>query len=168
MTIDYLKMRVDGIYKQNEDGHLMMRVKVPAGVLFCEQAEKICFVDPWPGHLLAAELMAPGRYHRLLVDPAGQIMAYLFAAWQYLDLHVLKVATLPEYRRQGLARQLMGLAEKHTAEMSGESLTLEVRGSNADAVALYVSMGYELRGRRRGYYVDGEDAVVMAKRADGF
>ena len=141
-----------------------VRLPQPGDVRFLERAEQICFSDPWPGHLLAAELLAPSRFHRLLVGPAGQIMSYLFAAWQYLDLHVLKVATLPEFRRQGLAQRLMALAEDHAAEMSGESLTLEVRRSNLAATALYGSMGYELAGCRRGYYMDGEDALVMTKR----
>ena len=49
---------------------------------------------------------------RAWMNPAGSMVAYLFCAWQYLDLHVLKVATLPPFRRSGLARRLMALAEK--------------------------------------------------------
>lgn len=41
MTIDYQRLRIEGVYKQNEDGHLMLRVKVPAGVLSAEQALKV-------------------------------------------------------------------------------------------------------------------------------
>ena len=41
MTIDYKQLRLDGIYQMNPEGDLMMRVKVPAGILSCEQAEKI-------------------------------------------------------------------------------------------------------------------------------
>lgn len=41
MTIDYQRLRIEGVYKQNEDGHLMLRVKVPAGVLSAEQAIKV-------------------------------------------------------------------------------------------------------------------------------
>ena len=58
----------------------------------------------------------------------------------------------------------MALAEDHAAEMGGESLTLEVRESNTSAVALYEGLAYERAGLRRGYYQDGEDAVVMTKR----
>ena len=92
------------------------------------------------------------------------MMAYLFAAWRYLDLHVLKIATLPEFRRQGLARRLMALAEEHTAETGGESVTLEVRVSNNEAGGLYEALGYSLVGSRPSYYRDGEDALVMTKR----
>ena len=128
-----------------------------------ERAERTCFPDPWPGHYFASELFAPGRFHRLAVDAAGDLIAYLFAAWQYLDLHVLKVATLPGYRRLGLARELMELAERHALETGGDAVTLEVRTSNDAAIAMYEALGYHRAGFRRAYYNDGEDALVMTK-----
>ena len=128
-----------------------------------ERLEKLCFPDPWPGHFFAAELFAPGRFHRVIVDPAGNLIAYLLAAWQYLELHVLKVATAPSYRRTGLARRLMELAERHARESGGDAVTLEVRPSNTAAIAMYEVLGYHRAGLRRGYYHDGEDAVVMTK-----
>jgi ribosomal-protein-alanine N-acetyltransferase len=128
------------------------------------EAELVCFSDPWPPQFFVSEILADGRFNRLLVDPSGSMVAYLFCAWQYLDLHVLKVATLPALRRCGLARRLMGLAEDHALEMGGESLTLEVRESNDPAIALYEALDYERVGVRHAYYQDGEDAVVMTKR----
>ena len=127
------------------------------------EAELVCFSDPWPPQFFASEILADGRFNRLLVDAGGDMVAYLFCAWQYLDLHVLKVATLPQFRRAGLARRLMALAEDHAAETGGESLTLEVRMSNTDAIALYEALEYEQVGTRPAYYQDGEDAVVMTK-----
>ena len=136
-----------------------------AGDLYSlQQAEKLCFSAPWPAQAFVSELWAPGRFNRLVLDPDGQLVAYLFAAWQYLDLHVLKVATLPAHRRCGLARELMRLAEEHTRGSGGETVTLEVRVGNLAAAAMYRSLDYEVRGRRPGYYADGEDAIVMTKR----
>ena len=128
------------------------------------EAELVCFSDPWPPQFFVSEILADGRFNRLLVDAGGTMVAYLFCVWQYLDLHVLKVATLPQFRRAGLARRLMALAEDHAVEMAGESLTLEVRQSNSDAIAMYLSLEYEQVGVRTAYYQDGEDAVVMTKR----
>jgi len=128
------------------------------------EAELVCFSDPWPPQFFVSEILADGRFNRLLVDAGGTMVAYLFCAWQYLDLHVLKVATLPQYRRTGLARRLMALAENHAVEMAGETLTLEVRQSNSDAIALYETLEYQHVGTRPSYYQDGEDAVVMTKR----
>ena len=128
------------------------------------EAELLCFSDPWPPQFFVSEIVADGRFNRLLVDAGGSMVAYLFCAWQYLDLHVLKVATLPPYRRSGLARQLMKLAEDHAVEVGGESLTLEVRTTNTGAIALYEALDYHKVGLRRAYYQDGEDAVIMTKR----
>ena len=79
------------------------------------EAELQCFSDPWPPQFFVSEILADGRFNRLLVDAGGDMVAYLFCTWQYLDLHVLKVATLPQFRRTGLARRLMGLAEDHAS-----------------------------------------------------
>jgi len=128
-----------------------------------ENADPVCFPDPWPGQFFISEILADGRFNRLMVDPAGRMAAYLFCAWQYLDLHILKVATLPEVRRSGLARRLMLLAEKHAVEMSGESLTLEVRRDNLSAITLYEDLGYVRQGIRARYYPNGDDALIMTK-----
>jgi len=128
------------------------------------EAEIACFSDPWPPQFFLSEILADGRFNRLLIDPSGSMVGYLFSAWQYLDLHVLKVATLPLYRRQGLARRLMILAEEHAAEMNGESLTLEVRETNTEAIKMYESLDYEQAGVRSAYYQDGEDAIIMTKK----
>ncbi len=126
-----------------------------------------CFPDPWPAQFFVSEILADGRFNRLLVDPAGRMTAYLFCAWQYLDLHVLKVATLPVFRRRGLAARLMQLAESHAAEMSGGSLTLEVRRDNLSAITLYENLGYTCQGTRPRYYPNGEDAKIMTRQIQG-
>jgi ribosomal-protein-alanine N-acetyltransferase len=142
-----------------------LREPQPGDVHIIGELERICFPDPWPERFFASELIAPGRFQQVLVSPAGDLVAYLFTAWQYLDLHVLKVATLPEVRRCGLARRLMLIAEEHCAAMGGEAITLEVRPSNTGAIALYQSMGYQLAGERSGYYASGENALIMTKSA---
>ena len=141
-----------------------LRSPQPGDVRSLAAAEAECFGDPWPEPYFVSELFAPARFHRILVDQAGALAAYLFTAWQYLDLHVLKVATRPQFRRLGLGRRLMDLAEAHARELAGESLTLEVRMTNAAAIRLYESMSFERVGLRRGYYANGEDALVMTKR----
>jgi ribosomal-protein-alanine N-acetyltransferase len=135
----------------------------PGDIRAIVEAEEICFPDPWPGGVFSSELFAPARFNQVVVDASGRLLAYLFAAWQFLDLHVLKVATLPEMRRSGFARQLMEIAERHAAAQAGESITLEVRESNVEAMKLYLAMGYDNVGLRPSYYRDGEDAVVMTK-----
>jgi ribosomal-protein-alanine N-acetyltransferase len=144
-----------------------VRAACPGDVADLERAEVACFGDPWPGRFFWAEMTAPARFCRVAVDPAGRLAGYLFCAWQFLDLHVLKIAVLPGFRRLGLARRMMALAEEHLQEMCGETVTLEVRRSNAGARSLYLGLGYREAGVRRRYYGDGEDAVIMTKGAEG-
>lgn len=144
-----------------------LRAIHPGDIRALAAAEVECFDDPWPESYVASELFAPARFHRVMVDPGGMLVAYLFTAWQYLDLHVLKVATLPKYRRFGLGSRLMLVAEKHAREMAGETLTLEVRVTNTAAIGMYELLGYEAMGVRPGYYADESDALVMTKRIEG-
>ena len=141
-----------------------LRAIQPGDIRALAAAEVECFDDAWPESYVASELFAPARFHRMLVDPSGRLAAYLFTAWQYLDLHVLKVATLRPFRRFGLGTKLMIVAEKHARDMCGETLTLEVRATNIAAIGLYESLGYERKGVRPGYYADESDALIMTKR----
>jgi ribosomal-protein-alanine N-acetyltransferase len=136
----------------------------PSDIAELERLEQRCFPDPWPGRFFVSELFAPARFQRVVAEPGGVLEAYLFAAWQYLDLHILKVATAPERRRRGVALRLMALAEEHAREVGGETITLEVRPGNLAAIALYEALAFVTVGRRPGYYQDGEDALVMTKR----
>jgi ribosomal-protein-alanine N-acetyltransferase len=148
----------------SEPTRVSLRPCQPGDVRALAAAEVECFEDPWPEPYVVSELIAPARFHRILVDPAGRLVAYLFSAWQYLDLHILKIATLPAHRGLGLGRRLMLVAEQHAVEMAGETLTLEVRASNTPAIRMYESLGYDQFGRRPGYYADGSDALIMTKR----
>jgi hypothetical protein len=43
------------------------------------EAELVCFSDPWPPQFFVSEILADGRFNRLLVDAGGDMVAYLFA-----------------------------------------------------------------------------------------
>jgi ribosomal-protein-alanine N-acetyltransferase len=74
----------------------------------------------------------------------------------------------PEWRRRGVARQLLGAALIEGVARGVTLAFLEVRPSNTRALALYESLGFQVIGRRNGYYFDtGEDALVMEARLGG-
>ncbi len=78
--------------------------------------------------------------------------------------HVVSVAVREPYRRLGMATQLM-LEAMHNGrdEYETSECFLEVRVSNDPAIRLYEKLGFSKVKRRFGYYMDGEDAWVMAK-----
>jgi ribosomal-protein-alanine N-acetyltransferase len=74
----------------------------------------------------------------------------------------MNVAVDPERQRRGIATQLLEKLFELTRDDERRGYTLEVRVSNADAIALYEKLGFEPRGVRRGYYTDNrEDALIM-------
>lgn len=83
------------------------------------------------------------------------------------EVEVLNLAVRPEHRRRGLARRLLSIMLQATAKMGIVRAVLEVRTSNAPAIALYSSLGFIEVGRRPRYYPDtNEDAIIMARDLD--
>jgi [ribosomal protein S18]-alanine N-acetyltransferase len=80
------------------------------------------------------------------------------------EAHILNLCIGEVYRCRGVGRRLLTyLIERGTASGMGEAF-LEVRPSNTSAIRLYLSLGFEQVGMRRGYYqaVGGrEDAAVL-------
>jgi ribosomal-protein-alanine N-acetyltransferase len=123
---------------------------------------------------LRAELARPGS--RLWVaresgphgEPAASSPPTAFAiAWHVADeLHVLNLATRADRRRRGLARAVMDRVLAYASESAIHRVLLEVRRSNAPAIALYRSLGFFAVGVRARYYPDDEDAVEMALTID--
>jgi ribosomal-protein-alanine N-acetyltransferase len=94
-------------------------------------------------------------------EPDGAVVGFVIA-WHVTDeLHVLNVATREDRRRRGVARALLRelLGYARTARVA--HVLLEVRRSNAPAIALYRSLGFFAMGLRARYYPDDEDAVEM-------
>jgi ribosomal-protein-alanine N-acetyltransferase len=90
-------------------------------------------------------------------DPIGFVITWFVAD----EVHVLNVATHPEWRRQGIASKLMTEVIAVARAEDVRHLLLEVRRSNAHAVALYRKLGFYAMGLRKNYYPDHEDAVEM-------
>jgi len=79
--------------------------------------------------------------------------------------HVISIAVLPEYRRKGIASTLLKKALNILKNEYGcEEAFLEVRTSNNQAISLYEKLGFDKVDVAKRYYVDGEDAYVMARR----
>lgn len=141
-----------------------VRSAAPSDLPEILRLEQVCFGDPWPTLLLAEELVRDRRRRPLVAVTAGEIAGFLMA-WVVADeYHVINVAVDPARRRRGLAGRLLeaGLAE---AARDGCVLaTLEVRQSNAGAIAFYEGHGFVLVGRRPRYYADnGEDALILSR-----
>jgi ribosomal-protein-alanine N-acetyltransferase len=99
-------------------------------------------------------------------ESGGAVAAYV-VAWHVADeLHVLNVATREDRRRRGVGRALMGEVVAYARRARVKHVLLEVRRSNAAAIALYRGARFFAMGVRARYYPDGEDAVEMVLMLD--
>ncbi len=111
---------------------------------------------------LREELVRPWAHLRAARGEAGALQGYMLF-WHVVDeLHLLNVAVAAPLRRRGVGRALMEDLLAYARQHAVVRILLEVRASNAPAVALYGSLGFERFNVRAGYYADGEDAIEMS------
>lgn len=118
--------------------------------------------EVWSESVIAALLAAPG------VILAGDARAFALARVVAGEAEILTLATHPDHRRRGLAREVLAELESRGADAGARVIFLEVDVGNAPARALYAAASYNRAGCRRGYYAraDGpaSDALILRKR----
>ena len=92
----------------------------------------------------------------------NNLKGYLIALPVLDELHILNIAVDSRYRREGLGSRLMNEALKR-AGMEIKTILLEVRESNFTAIKFYKKHGFNPVGRRKSYYPDGEDALLLTR-----
>ena len=150
------------------------------------EVEKTAYAYPWAwrhwqdslrqGHWVQA-LVTPLQPH----DPPSwqtapaladgrRVLAYMAAMAGFEETHLLNITTVPMHQRQGWAGHLLADLGAWSRAQGAQQVWLEVRQSNAHALALYQRHGFEPVSVRKGYYPNGhgprEDAVVMCWRLE--
>ena len=144
-----------------------MRVTDVAEVVAIERAS---YQFPWSEGIFR-DCLRVGYVCRV-VTLSRQVMAYGVMSFGAGEAHILNLCVDEAQRCRGIGGRLLGaLVERAAAAGMGEAF-LEVRPSNSAALRLYLALGFEQVGMRRGYYqaADGrEDAAVLKRvlRAPG-
>jgi ribosomal-protein-alanine N-acetyltransferase len=119
------------------------------------------FPNPWPLEALRHELLSNPFCTSFVVEQEGRVAGYAFLWVIFEQAHLINIAVGREFRRHGLGEALLVHALERARTQGGESIHLEVRESNATAIALYRKHGFRDLGRIEGYYSDGAAALVM-------
>lgn len=123
--------------------------------------EKRCFSDPWSENALREELFNDTASFLAAVAEDGTVVGYAGLHCVLDEGYIANIAVAPEYRRQGVAGELLGVFLRFGRANLG-FLTLEVRASNEPAISLYRKFGFREAGRRKNYYTaPQEDAILM-------
>ena len=125
--------------------------------------EKCSFRDPWSEKSIAGEL--ENKLALWLVAVEGDtVLGYVGSQTVMGETDMMNVAVHPDFRRRGVAEALILALVEELKAMDSHCLTLEVRASNAPAIALYEKMGFSQIGLRKNYYRNPrEDALILRK-----
>ncbi len=125
------------------------------------ELEKLCFSDPWTREGLEAELISDTACFAV-AEQDGRAVGCAGMHCVCGECYIDKVAVHPDFRRQGIARELVRYLIDEAVKQSGEFVTLEVRESNTPAIALYQKLGFEPVGTRKNFYsCPKENALLM-------
>ena len=131
------------------------------------ELERICFSTPWSRNMLAEELDNLLSAFLVALDDNDKVVGYAGVQIILDEGYITNVAVRPECRRQGIAAKLLQVFLDFAKANKLAFLTLEVRASNYDAIALYGSRGFRSVGRRKNYYEHPkEDAIIMTLEFD--
>ena len=125
--------------------------------------ETVCFSDPWSERSIASELSNPLSYWLVALD-GDKVAGYVGSQSVLGESDMMNVAVDPDYRRQGIAEQLVTELIAALKDRGNYQLTLEVRASNTSAQKLYEKLGFVSVGKRPRYYQNPkEDALILRK-----
>ncbi len=151
-------------YESNE-GRISMVIErmAPGHVSQVAALEAACFHDPWSERSIAAELNNPLSLWLVALE-GDAVAGYIGSQTVPPESDMMNVAVSPDFRRRGIGEQLVLALCEELTKTGSESLTLEVRASNAPAIALYEKLGFAQVGLRKNYYRNPrEDARIMRK-----
>jgi ribosomal-protein-alanine N-acetyltransferase len=135
---------------------------LPGDIAAVAEIERASFSDPWSEESFRSMLGNPQTLFLVARDAERVVVGYTAGVGVREDGEILNVAVAPGARRQGVGALLLDAA---IAELSNRRVTrlyLEVRESNAAAIALYRSRGFRQVTSRRNYYRRPvENALVL-------
>jgi ribosomal-protein-alanine N-acetyltransferase len=125
--------------------------------------ENKVFNNPWSKEQLSMELNYQSVADNHVMIARGNMIGYLFSHVIDDDVQILNIAIDIPFQHRGYGKQLLSYFLDQFNEDS--SIHLEVRKSNFPAINLYLEFGFHETGTRKGYYSDGEDAIIMQRNS---
>jgi ribosomal-protein-alanine N-acetyltransferase len=139
----------------------------PEDIPIVHRMEQACFSDPWEEASIAAALSLP--HMRAWVAEQGEgagreLIGYVIGLFLGGESEVADLAVEPSARGRGVGKLLLDQLLSESQSEGAQKVFLEVRASNMAAQALYGSRGFEVVGRRKGYYRNPvEDALLLRR-----
>lgn len=126
--------------------------------------ENSAYFNPWTLGVFSDCLES--NYDCWVMEREGNLIGHGILNVAAGECHLLNVCVRAEYQRSGLGRRMVEHLLLQAAKREAERVYLEVRPSNLIAYKLYMSMGFNQVGVKKGYYPaeqGREDALVLTR-----
>jgi [ribosomal protein S18]-alanine N-acetyltransferase len=125
------------------------------------ELEKAIFAYPWRRSFFKSDIHRPAGLSAV-AEEDGVILGYT-VAWGAEEVHLANLAVAEAERGKGVGGMLLAEVISFAQRTNARSVYLEVRISNATARTFYSQRGFVPTYIRKGYYENGEDAVIMER-----
>lgn len=141
-------------------GAIRVRPAGPADAALLAGLHGASFDEAWDAESFAGMLSAPGGLG-FVAEANAVALGFAVARVAADEAEILSVGVLPAYRRSGVGRLLLARAAAAAHEAGAAAMFLEVAARNLAAQKLYEGLGFAGAGRRKAYYPDGDDALLL-------
>lgn len=147
--------------KAEDRGGLHIRPMSLADLPAVLEIERECFPVPWSERIFR-DVLDLDYYHFVTAFLDGEVAGYCGYIRSFETADIADIAVRTSLRRSGIGEKLLRRLMDDGYRAGVERFSLEVRASNAPAIALYEKLGYRQEGLRRGYYENPrEDALIL-------
>ena len=123
--------------------------------------ENDSFPHPWTKAHFLSELEGDHSFPLIALGVENHIIGYICPMIILDEGHILDIAVHKNYRGNGIGKMLVERVLLDLSNRGAAFVSLEVRLSNKSAINLYKRLGFIETGRRKAYYENGEDALLM-------
>jgi ribosomal-protein-alanine N-acetyltransferase len=142
---------------------IKLRKMQPHDIRAVMEIEQASFTAPWSELSFLNEMYNPGSLAKVALIE-NRVVGYSCSRYVLNEGHLLNLAVHHDFRRRGVATELMNNILVEFKEKDCTLLYLEVRVSNLDAIKFYERFGFKVASFRRKYYTSPtEDGALMMR-----
>ncbi len=118
--------------------------------------------DFWNEKILKDEFYNENSEYFVICE--DEIVCGFAGLWFNIDeAHIMNIAVRKDFRKKGIGSELLSFLIDEAKSKKKMCITLEVRDDNIPAIELYKKFNFDILGRRKKYYNNVNDAIIMTK-----
>lgn len=118
--------------------------------------------DFWNEKILKDEFYNENSEYFVVCE--NEIICGFAGLWFNIDeAHIMNIAVKKDFRKKGIGSELLKFLIDEAKNKEKICITLEVRDDNIPAIELYKKFDFDILGKRKKYYNNCNDAIIMTK-----